>query len=275
MDSGDAWSRVGGIVRYAQTGHQYEALGQLLELSGSDEPLLAWLGAAACLPGMWWSDEADSASDMVMRVVERFGHLVDDLGLPGEVDFVTAVVAGGVYDDLDIIPRLFEMTSYLRAGSLLHSRALWVAGHVAEHGGAAALPLNLGPSQPLAPDAAELAARRTKALTDREVRRLWLAAVHAADRELLLRLWDSPAVRPMDHTLFTWQVAQVLVEAGRPEDAEQALVASAASWYPVAVWDTLPITPVLNPGLRPALTERVTDAFWREPIGLARVPPAS
>jgi len=275
MDSDSAWSTVGGIVRYAQAGHQYEALGQLLELSGSDEPLLAWLGAAACLPGMCWSDEADSASDMVMRIVERFGHLVDDLELPGEVGFVTAVVAGGVYDDLDIVPRLFQMASYLRPGSLLHDRALWVAGHVAEHGGEAALPLNLGPSQPLAPDAAKLAARRWTALTDREVRRLWLAAVHAADRELLLRLWDSPAVRPMDHTLFTWQVAQVLFEAGRTEDAEQALVASATSWYPFASWETLPLTPVLNPGLRPALTERVTDAFWRKPIGLALVAPAS
>ena len=275
MDLQAAESVVGEIVRYARTGHQSEALGQLLDLTGSEEPAVAWLASAGCLTGMWWSGVADAASEMVMRIVERFGDVSVALELPQHVLFPTAVIAGGVYDDLEIVPRLFEMASLLPAGSAMSRRALWSADYVVEHGGAAALPGNLDPtSDPLDDDAAQLLTRPLPGLTDREVRRLWLAAVDASRRDVLLQLWDSGVTKPWDHTITMWRMAQVLVEAGRPAEAEQALIATAATCHPGA-WDPLPVTVAVNPGLRPAITERVTEVFWTQPIGDGLVLPAS
>ena len=62
-------------------------------------------------------------------------------------------------------------------------------------------------------------------------------------------------------------LAESLQRAGRPGEAEQIMLGARAVWYPLAVWDTLPITPVLHPGLRQLITATVRDAYFTLPVG--------
>ena len=116
------------IVLRAAAGRQHEALGELLDLTGSEDPPIAWMAAAAALPGMYWEGATSEASD-------------------------------------------------------------------------------------------------------------WFA------------------------------LAESLLRAGRPSDAEQIVLGARAVWYPLAVWDTLPITPVLHPALRQLITGAVRTAYFTLPVG--------
>jgi hypothetical protein len=144
----DAYATVGDLARHAQTGQQEAAMWDLIDLTGREEPELAWLAAAGALSGMWWSGAMGDASEMVLRIVQRFGSDVVDRQLPWNVRFDTAVFAGAVYDGTDLLPRLFGMASCLPEDSGLYRRLMWAADRASQDGGTSGLPGNLGEPNP-------------------------------------------------------------------------------------------------------------------------------
>lgn len=102
-------------VAVARSGRQQQACAALLPLTGSDDPQVGWSAAAACVGWMCWTGWISEASDMVERVVLRWGSRATELSLPAWPGFVTAVVAGHVYDDAELLPRLSAIAAALPA----------------------------------------------------------------------------------------------------------------------------------------------------------------
>ena len=254
------------IVLRAASGRQYDALGELLDLTGSDDPPVAWLAAAAALPGMYWQGATSEASDMVQRIVERFGAVAGRYQLSPFVRFELAVAAGTLYDGSDGVPRLLEMADLLPEPNGLRTRLLWAAGHMAEHGPAALMPLCLTEPEELWPREAGLLHRDPATLDAAEVRRLWQHATARSRPDVLLHLRDAGLPLP-DEAPVHFALAESLWRAGRPAEGEQVLLGARAVWSPLDIWDTLPITPVLNPGLRPLVTAAVREAYFSLPVG--------
>jgi hypothetical protein len=264
----DPTAVIRSIVLRAATGRQGEALGELLDLTGSNDPPTAWLAAAAALPGMYWEGATAQASDMVQRIVERFGAVVGRFDLPLSVEFDLAVAAGTLYDGTDGVPRLLEMAGHLPQPNALRNQLLWAAGHMAQHGPAALMPLCLGEPEELWPLEAGLLQRDPAGLDAGQVRRVWQHATAKSRPDVLVHLHDAGLALPED--VLVWNaLAESLLRAGRPAEAEQILLGARAVWYPLAVWDTLPITPVLHPVLRQLITARVRDAYFTLPVGEA------
>ncbi len=273
-DDGDrAVSAIREIVLRAASGRQHEALGELLTLTGSEDPHLAWLAAAAALPGMCWEDAAGEASVMVERIVERFGSVAEEYELSAHVDFDRAVAAGCLYDEEDGIPRLLRMASQLPSSHGLHAKLVWLAGFMAEHGPAAAMPLCLTEPEELWKNDAKLlqtmVRRGPTALDEQQVRRLWNAATARSRPDVLVSLYDGGLSERVDGTLVMYALAASLLQAGRAGEAEQVLLDARPMWYPLSVWETLPTTPVLNPGLRPLVSDRVVRDYLTLPVGEA------
>lgn len=254
------------IVLRAASGRQYEALGELLDLTGSDDPRIAWPAAAAALPGMYWEGSASEASDLVARIVERFGAVAGQYQLSPAVRFDLAVAAGTLYDGSDGVPRLLEMAAHLPEADGLRDRLLWAAGHMAECGPAALMPLCLGDPQELRPVETALLQRNPAELTADEVSRVWKHAGARSRPDVLVQLHDAGLPMPADAPVW-YALAESLLRAGRPQEAEQIMLGARVVWYPLAVWDTLPITPVLHPGLRPLITAAVREAYFTLPVG--------
>lgn len=256
------------IVLRAASGRQDEALGELLDLTGSEDPPIAWLAAAAALPGMYWEGVTSAASDMVERIVDRFGSVAQAHQLSPFVRFDLAVAAGTLYDGSDGVPRLLEMAGRLPTSFGLHTRLLEAAGRMAEYGPAALMPGCLAEPEELWPMEAGLLARSPAQLDAGQVRRLWIHATAKSRPDVLVHLHDA-GLPPPDDAPVWFALAESLLRAGRPQEAEQVLLGARTVWYPLAVWDTLPITPVLHPGLRQAVTAAVRDAYFTLPIGEA------
>lgn len=254
------------IVLRAASGRQHEALGELLDLTGSDDPPVAWLAAAAALPGMYWEGATSEASDMVQRIVQRFGADAGRFELSPSVGFDVAVAAGTLYDGSDGVPRLLEMAELLPDPNGLRARLLWAAGYMAEHGPAGLMPLCLTEPGELWPREAALLQRDPAVLDRAEVRRLWQHATARSRPDVLLHLHDAGLAMPGEAPVW-YALAASLLRAGRPAEGEQVLLGARAVWYPLDVWDTLPVTPVLNPGLRPLVTAAVRDAYFTLPVG--------
>lgn len=106
-------------VAVARGGRQQQACAALLPLTGVDDPRVCWSAAAACVGWMCWTGWIGEASDMVERVVLRCGSLATELDLPAWRGFVTAVVAGHVYDHTELVPRLSAMAAALPADNVL------------------------------------------------------------------------------------------------------------------------------------------------------------
>ena len=264
--SDDAADLIRGIVLSAASGRQDGALGELLDLTGSDDPRVAWLAGAAALPGMYWQGATSEASDMVQRIVERFGSLADRFELSPRVRFDLAVAAGTLYDGSEGVPRLLEMAELLPDPNGLRSRLLWAAGHLAEHGPAALMPLCLTEPGELWPREAALLQQAPAALGAADVRRLWQHATAKSRPDVLLYLHDA-GLRPPAEAPVHFALAASLLRAGRPAEGEQVLLGARAVWYPLDIWDTLPVTPVLNPDLRQLVTAAVRDAYFTLPVG--------
>lgn len=254
------------IVLRAASGQQNEALGELLELTGSQVPQIAWMAAAAALPGMCWQGATAEASDMVQRIVERFGPVAVQYELSAHVRFQTAVAAGTLYNGSDGVPRLLEMAGNVPESHELHGKLLWAAGHLAEHGPAALMPLCLREPEELRPLEADLLRRDPARLDPAQVRRLWNHAADQSRPDVLLLLHDAQLPLP-DEVPVWYALAQSLLQAGRPAEGEQVLLGARAVWYPLAVWETLPLTPVLHPGIRPLVTAAVREAYVTLPVG--------
>lgn len=266
--SDDPTAVIRSIVLRAATGRQGEALGELLDLTGSNHPPIAWLAAAAALPGMYWEGATAEASDMVQRIVERFGAVVGQFDLPPSVEFDLAVAAGTLYDGTDGVPRLLEMAGHLPQPNALRDQLLWAAGQMAEHGPAALMPLCLGEPQELWPLEAGLLQQNPAELDAGQVRRVWQHATAKSRPDVLVHLHDAGLALPAEPPVW-YALAESLLRAGRPGEAEQILLGARAVWYPLAVWDTLPTTPVLHPALRQLITGRVREAYFTSPIGEA------
>ena len=256
------------IVLRAAAGHQGEALGDLLALTGSEDPPIAWMAAAAALPGMYWEGATSEASDMVQRIVERFGAVAQQYQLSPLVRFDLAVAAGTLYDGSDGVPRLLEMAGQLPETFGLHGRLLWAAGHMAEHGPAALMPGCLTEPEELGPTETALLQQNPAELDAGQVSGLWRHATARSRPDVLVHLHDAGLALP-DQAPVRYALAESLLRAGRPGEAEQILLDARAVWYPLAVWDTLPITPVLHPGLRQLVTAAVRDAYFTLPVGEA------
>ncbi len=265
-ENDEAAQTVRGIVLRAAAGHQDEALGELLGLTGSTDPATAWLAAAAAFPGMSWQGAHSEASDMVERIVERFGAVAGELNLSPVVPFSMAVAAGALYDGSEGVARLLGMAEHLPPMHQLHRDLIWAAGHFAQHGPAALMPHALRPSGELLQFEAVLLDRGPARLTEAEARSLWLGAASAGRSDVLMGLHEAGSPLPRELPVM-YAFAQTLFEAGRPFEAEQVLLEARVVWYPMSIWETLPTTPVLNPGLRPVVTERVRTEYFTMPIG--------
>ncbi len=120
----------------------------LLDLVNGDDALSAWIAADALAGIMWWVGFTGAASDMVERVVLRFGDRAEADELPETVLFTAAVVAGGYYEGTEVVGRLQRMAGALPAGSSLQRKLLFAAGrHAADP--TTGLPLGLGDPRPL------------------------------------------------------------------------------------------------------------------------------
>lgn len=256
------------IVLRAAAGRQQEALGELLDLTGSLDPPIAWMAAAAALPGMYWLGAISEASDMVERIVERFGGVAEQHHLSAYVRFETAVAAGTLYEGADGVPRLLGMAGHLPASHGLQGRLLWAAGQLAEHGPAALMPLCLRQPEELWDIEAGLLRRDLRFLDPGDIRRLWKHAAGQSRPDVLVHLFDAGLAIPDDVPVW-YALAESLLRAGRPADGEQILLRARPLWYPLATWETLPITPVLHPGLRQLVTAAVRDAYLTLPVGEA------
>ena len=217
---------------------------------------------------MYWEGEAYAASDMVQRIVERFGAVSQAQQLSPFVRFDLAVAAGTLYDGSDGVPRLLEMAGHLPDSHGLRGRLLWAADHMAEHGPAALMPGCLGEPEELWPLEAGLLQKNPAELDAGQVRRVWKHATAKSRPDVLLHLHDTH-LPPPDDAPVRYALAESLLRAGRPAEGEQVLLDARAVWYPLAVWDTLPITPVLHPALRQLVTAAVRDAYFTLPIGEA------
>ena len=238
----------------------------LLELVNGDDALSAWIAADALAGIMWWVGFTGAASDMVERVVLRFGNRAEADGLPETVLFSAAVVAGGYYEGTEVVGRLQRMAGALPAGNSLQRKFLFAAGrHAADP--TTGLPLVLGEPQPLPALQQRLAAADPRTLPRAQLDDLWRAYGAASDRAGLILLFDAGCPRPID-VAVEWRLVQALYEAGRPFDAEEVLLAVRRHWHLFTWWQTLPHTPVLNPGLRPVVTARVQEEYLTSPVGL-------
>jgi hypothetical protein len=238
----------------------------LLELVNGDDALSAWIAADALAGIMWWAGFTGAASDMVERVVRRFGGDAETADLPPTVLFTAAVVAGGYYEGTDVVARLQRMAGALPAGNSLQRKFLFAAGrHAADP--TTGLPLVLGDPHPLPAFQQALAAADPRKLTPAQRDELWRAYGAASDRGGLIALHDAGCPPPID-VAVEWRLVQALHEAGRPFDAEAVLLAAREHWHLFTWWQTLPHTPVLNPGVRPVVTSRVQEEYLTRPVGL-------
>ncbi len=83
----------------------------LLDLVNGDDALSAWIAADALSGIMWWVGFTGAASDMVERIVLRFGDRAEADELPETVLFTAAVVAGGYYEGTEVVGRLQRMAA--------------------------------------------------------------------------------------------------------------------------------------------------------------------
>jgi hypothetical protein len=253
------------ITADARTGRQRETMPELLKLVNGQDAVSAWIAADALAGIMWWVGFTGAASDMVERVVLRFGGRVEADDLPQTVLFTAAVVAGGYYEGTEVVGRLHRMAGALPAGSGLQRKLLFAAGgHAADP--TTGLPLVLGDLRPLPAFQQPLAAADPRTLTPGQSDDLWRAYGAASDRAGLIALHDAGCPRPIDMAV-EWRLVQALYEAGRPFDAEAVLLAVREHWPLFTWWQTLPHTPVLNPGLRPVVTARVREEYLTLPVG--------
>lgn len=265
-------ARLYALAATARTGQQRETMPALLELANGDDALSAWIAADALAQIMWWIDFPGAAGDMVERVVLRFGPLAESAELPWVVSFDIAVAAGARYDGTEGRPRLLRMAEALPAGHSLRDRCLFAAEHLDDPRRPAGLPLCLTEPRPLQAAYRPLAAKPPQDLSPGERDRLWTGYADASQREGLIGLYDAgcpvQARCPVE-----WRLAEALYGAGRPADAEAVLLAAREHWLVFTPWDTMPMTPILSPGLRPAVTQRVKEEYLTRPLEVSADPP--
>lgn len=260
---------VRAAVARARAGNQREAAEELLGFVNGDVPLQSWVGAAAALGWFWWTGFIGEASDMVERVVLRFGGQAVAANLPPDVEFVTAVMAGARYDGTEREGRLRRMADALPAHFPLAAQLRQYADGAVDHPDWG-IPVALAPRRPLLRGVAMLLPSDPAGLprlSEADAVTLWRGAASAGDSELLLALSDAGLVPPPEAPV-KWALAQVLYEAGRAGEAEAALLGARADWWPLNWWETLPRTPPLAPGLRPALTAGVIEAHLTLPVAV-------
>jgi hypothetical protein len=253
-------------VRRAAAGQQREVLPEFLDLASGDDPFLAWVGAAAALPAMWWMGFAGEASDMLERVVLRFGKLADSAELPAAVPFETAVAAGALYDGTAGVDRLAGMADALPGGNALAGRLWYAMDRMVADGPAVLMP---GPAlrepRPMFGGADDLAAREVRSLTPEETELLWRQAAGSSRADVLIRLYGAGVAAPPEVPVL-YPLADALRAAGRIAEGEQVLLDARPYWRPADPWDTLPATPPLHPNLRQLVTEQLRESYLSKPV---------
>jgi hypothetical protein len=214
---------------------------------------------------MAWIDFIGAASDMVERIVLRFGHLTETAELPPPGRFLATVVAGGLYEGTEVVSRLHRMADVLPTDCTLQRKLLFAAGRHADDP-TTGLPLSLGEPRPLPRFQQRLETKSPKRLRAEELHDLWHAYTSAHRRDGLIGLYDAGCGVPA-WSEIELALVQSLYEAGRPDEAESVLLAAREHFHPFFWWETLPHTPILSPGLRPAVTPRVKQVYLTQPVG--------
>ncbi|MFJ1702153.1 hypothetical protein [Kitasatospora sp. NPDC088346] len=259
------------LVSRARQGAFLEVLPELVELAGrrGGHRNPVWEATAAAIQIMFWQDRFAEAADLAAALIAadgpRGGELCDQ-----SVPFRSAFLAAELHAGVPAGPRLLAASEQVPEGRVLGTDLRWTAEQRATRPIEDLLPNPGdwgGPVRPAAsPTAAALLTRDPGSLTDRERRRLWDALAAGNDFAAADRLARSSGETPPQFAVCTW-MAGWYATTGETEAGERMLIAAHGRWWPFAKWDALPDPPVLQPTLRPVVTDRVREHYLTRPIG--------
>lgn len=239
-------------------------LSALTELARSGaEPETAWQACAAAIDILAWTDAFAEAADLAELVIARDapggGSLCDQRKPFGEV-----FIAAQLHAQIPAGPRITRLAEAVPAKRVLHS---WLSTR--------AKGLETKPLPKLLPNFApwdnspgslddEIGGafldRDYQSLTTPERRVLWEALRSTNHFETAVDLMDKFGETPPVWVVCTW-LAGGFVRRGNLDRAEALLLAAHDLWTGYDAWDVLPLDPVLQPALRPAVTDRVRERY--------------
>ena len=236
----------------------------------------AWQAAAAAVEILYWTGEFAEAADLAEHVIRRDapagGSLCDQRKPFGEV-FVAAELHAGI----PAAPRLDALAEVVPEGRVLQK---WLASR-ARKIGTTPLPKllpNFAPwDEPAGPIENEIGGRYLDrdyaGLRVPEQRVLWEALRTTNRFDQAVALMDQVGEVPPVWVVCTW-LAGGFARGGDLGRAEQILLDAHRLWIPVDVWDVLPSDPVLQPAVRPAVTDRVRERYL-DPAETQDLPPVA
>ncbi|MFJ8442312.1 hypothetical protein [Kitasatospora griseola] len=258
------------LISRARHGRFGELLPDLLAMAGRadgsrDE---AWEAAAAAIQILFWQDRFAEAADLAEQLIAQDGPLGGEL-CDQDVPFRQAFLAAELYAGRPAAPRLAAAAEHVPAGRNLGEELLWVAEELPARPLAELLPCPFkwgGEAGPLEPGTEDLLAADYAALTPADRQLLWQNLLNANAFDRAHTLAETSGEAPDRFATCLWMAGWYAVR-GDLARGEQLLLAAHGRWWPYMKWDAIPDAPVLQPTLRPVVTDRVRAQYLTRPIG--------
>jgi hypothetical protein len=231
---------------------------------------LVW-PAAAAIELLWWHDRFDDAQHLaettIRDLAEQPGTLEDQ-----RVPFADALLAAPERRRDDPLPILTAVQPHVREDSVLGKDMAWLAAQLPQrpaHELVSGFHWGQSPG-PLKRRDQELADRPLTDLTDAERERLYSAAHSRHQFAIADRLLTETGHYPGRWYVAVWMAGE-LTHQGHTEQATALLLQALPGWIPYEAWDLVPTDIVLQPQVRPAVTDQIRAAVLRT-VDITKVP---
>ncbi|MEU9126651.1 hypothetical protein AB0D08_00815 [Kitasatospora sp. NPDC048540] len=259
------------LISQARRGRFGELLPQLLALATdpAGEPDPAWEAGAAAIQILFWHDRFAEAADLAETLITRQAPLGGEL-CDQDVPFDDSFLAAELHAGVPAGPRMRAAAALVPPDRVLGESLLWRADELA-----------LRPAGQLLPSAhdwggpvrsadgvigGQLLEREFGSLGERDKPVAWTALKTTNDFPRARALVEDAGELPEEYDALLWLAGWYAVE-GAVEAGERMLLAAHGRWWPYMRWDAIPDSMVLQPALRPVVTDRVREHYLTRPIG--------